>query len=370
MTGRTRNALLGLVTFASFAAAVVIVTLLYPAHPARSQSAPAGKTAGEVFKNVQVLKNIPANQLIPSMRFIASSLGVHCEFCHVEGAFYKDTKRPKITARHMIAMELAINKQNFGGRTEVTCYTCHRGMTHPVGVPVLSEEAASRSAEGANHTPPPSADEILAKFAEASGGASAVGKISSRVLTGTVLDPQGHTAPVEIADKAPDQRRISAHLAHGEMLRVYDGSAGWSQNPGRPAAALSGADLAAAKLNADLHLAVNLHQKFSHLHPIRPEMIGGHEAYGLIGFNPGEPPVRFYFDSQSGLLARMITVTPTPLGDIPLQVDYADYRKTGGVAVPYHQAFVTPEGAFAITIDHVRQNAPVSESEFAKPGSK
>ena len=47
------------------------------------------------FKNIQVLKDIPADQLIPAMQFITASLGVECEFCHVEGAFEKDDKKPK-----------------------------------------------------------------------------------------------------------------------------------------------------------------------------------------------------------------------------------------------------------------------------------
>src|ERR1700678_2099865 len=87
----------------------------------------AAKKAEEQFKNIQVLKGIPADQLIPAMQFITASLGVECEFCHVQGAFEKDDKKPKETARKMIAMMFAINKDNFAGHREVTCYSCHRG---------------------------------------------------------------------------------------------------------------------------------------------------------------------------------------------------------------------------------------------------
>src|SRR5271169_2462144 len=98
------------------------------------------QTAEQHFKNIQVLKNIPADQLIPSMQFIAASLGVECEFCHVEHAMDKDDKKTKLSARKMITMMMAINHASFNDDLEVTCYTCHRGVAHPVSTPVLSAD--------------------------------------------------------------------------------------------------------------------------------------------------------------------------------------------------------------------------------------
>src|SRR3979490_943810 len=87
----------------------------------------ATKTSEQVYKNIQVLKGVPADQLIPAMQFITASLGVQCDFCHLENAFEKDDKETKQTARKMMRMMFAINKENFDGHREVTCYACHRG---------------------------------------------------------------------------------------------------------------------------------------------------------------------------------------------------------------------------------------------------
>ncbi len=38
--------------------------------------APAARTAAQAYKNIQVLKDIPNTQLIPTMRFISTALGV------------------------------------------------------------------------------------------------------------------------------------------------------------------------------------------------------------------------------------------------------------------------------------------------------
>ena len=73
----------------------------------------AAKPAEEVYKNIVQLKGTPADQLMPAMQFISSSLGVQCDFCHVQGKMEADDKGAKRTAREMMAMQAAINKEVF-----------------------------------------------------------------------------------------------------------------------------------------------------------------------------------------------------------------------------------------------------------------
>jgi hypothetical protein len=136
-------------TFLVGMAAIVLSTILVGGARTQSAAAAGPKTAVQQFKNIQVLKDIPADQLIPAMQFITASLGVECEFCHVEGAFEKDDKKPKQTARVMMGMMFTINQDNFDGHREVTCYSCHRGSTDPVATPAGDGGAAkSRNGSG------------------------------------------------------------------------------------------------------------------------------------------------------------------------------------------------------------------------------
>ena len=48
----------------------------------------------------------------------------------------------------------------------------------------------------------------------------------------------------------------------------------------------------------------------------------------------GQPVAQFYFD-EAGLLVRMIRFTRTPVGEVPTQIDYSDYREVAGVKIPF-----------------------------------
>jgi len=194
---RTVFAVAGLVS------ALALVILVAQAQSVPAQSVPAGrKMAEEVYKNIQVFKGVPADQVIPSMQFISASLGVDCEHCHVEHAFDKDDKKPKQTARKMIQMMFAINKDNFNGHREVTCYSCHHGASDPVGTPLIADEEpkleprGAMNAGGTNPVVMPTADQLLEKFVQALGGADALQKISSRVEKGTLTVFGGRQFPV------------------------------------------------------------------------------------------------------------------------------------------------------------------------------
>jgi photosynthetic reaction center cytochrome c subunit len=161
-----------------------------PASFAAAQQLPQaldGKTAGQVFKNIKVLTDAPADQLAQSMHVIKASVGLDCEECHVEGDFPADAKQPKIIARQMMQMVLDLNKNSFKGQPEITCYTCHRGSPDPVGVAMLPIAQAPKEAKVAL----PSVDQILAKYVEALGGEGALRRLSSRVITGTQYIPTG-----------------------------------------------------------------------------------------------------------------------------------------------------------------------------------
>ncbi|HEX5732593.1 MAG TPA: photosynthetic reaction center cytochrome c subunit family protein [Blastocatellia bacterium] len=82
------------------------------------------------YKNIQVLKGLPASRLEPIMFAFKNSLGVDCTYCHVKDQFEKDDKPAKQMGRKMIGLTRDWNAK-LGGSTRVTCNTCHRGQPRP-----------------------------------------------------------------------------------------------------------------------------------------------------------------------------------------------------------------------------------------------
>ena len=326
------------------------------------------KTTDQAFKNIQVLKAIPADQLIPAMQFITASLGVECDFCHVQGAFEKDDKKPKQTARKMMQMMFAINKDNFDGHREVTCYSCHRGHNKPLGTPVIAEEEVKPEAvaEGLEQSGP-AADPILDKYVQSLGGTAAINKVSSRVEKGVAKIPGGREFPIDVFVKAPDKRISILHLPNGDSITAYDGQKGWLGSPGRPAHEMSTAESQAARLDAELHLATEIRHIFQDFKVGVAEKIGGREATLVIASREGQPPVKLYFDRDSGLLLRMVRYTESPLGLNPTQIDYSDYRDESGVKTPFRWTIARPGGRFTIQINKIQQNVPVDDAKFQEP---
>ncbi|HVG25758.1 MAG TPA: c-type cytochrome [Thermoanaerobaculia bacterium] len=98
----------------------------------------AKKPAGEVFRNVQLMKDVPADRFLRIMDTgYRQSLGVSCDYCHVEDRWETDEKRPKRAAREMILMTRMINNhltklaEINTEEASVNCTTCHRGYVKP-----------------------------------------------------------------------------------------------------------------------------------------------------------------------------------------------------------------------------------------------
>ncbi|HUK31832.1 MAG TPA: c-type cytochrome [Candidatus Acidoferrum sp.] len=347
-----------------------------------TQAAPAAavKKAPEQFKNIQVLKDLDADKLQPAMQFIAASLGVECNFCHVQEngpdgrprtVYEKDDKREKGTARKMMQMTMDLNKNSFNGNRQITCDTCHRGSSSPVSVPAVLEAEGERPQPPANAAPPaapPNADKILANYLDALGGADAVAKITTRVEKGNVLVGTSST-PYDVYMKAPNKRVSFSHGPNGDSITAFDGTAGWMGGGRGGPRDMQATDSMSAMVDAAVAFPASLKTVFPQMRAGRPDKIGDKDVYVLTGRGPGAPLTRLYFDEQTGLLVRVVRLNDAGLGFMPVQVDYSDYRAVDGVKIPFHWTLSRPGGRFSIQIDSAQQNVPIDDSKFMKPAA-
>src|SRR5262245_42407345 len=174
-----------------------------PAAPAQ----PEDKPAEQVYKNIQVLKGMPASRLMSAMSRITQSIGVDCAHCHVPDALDKDDKPAKQTTRKMFDLVRTINTTL--GANRVTCYTCHRGQPQPASMPPAPANTASKSELSAPEIKPADAkatvDAILDQYVQALGGRAVLERVTTRVMTGTMVTQGGMKAPLEVYEKAPNK---------------------------------------------------------------------------------------------------------------------------------------------------------------------
>jgi len=130
---------------------------------------------------------------------------------------------------------------------------------------------------------------------------------------------------------------------------------------------MSAAENAAARIDADLYLPVHLKTLYQKFVVEAGDKIDGHETYLVVGRNEGQPPLRLYFEKDSSLLLRLIRYAETPLGRNPTQIDYADYRDSNGVKIPFRWTLSRPGNQFTIQVEQVQQNVPVDDVKFAPP---
>ncbi len=322
--------------------------------PQAPPAAEADRPAEQAFKNIKVLTGMPASQLMPVMHLMRASLGARCDLCHVtEGNRYDlDTKKEKETARKMIRMVLAINKDNFEGRTVVTCNTCHRGGEHPVRVPPIGQGQFEDTTHGGEveegREKLPAAAEVLDRYIQALGGRAALEAVQSRVSRGTLLRMKledsgtpkaravnrGQEDPFEIVQQAPDRVTVTVGPTSQQMVQRVEGTSGTFQGP-RGERPMTPQEVALLAERTDLRKDLKLRDRADKARVVGREPLDGKDAIVLRMSGDGGASQTLYFDAGTGLLRRQIINRPTVLGPDPEQTDFDDYRDVGGVKVPF-----------------------------------
>ena len=338
--------------------------------------------AEQYFKNITALKGTAVNQFMSTMGFFSASLGENCTYCHVpesagDWARYADDNETKQTARKMIVMVNALNRTYFGGKREVTCYSCHRGLDRPRVTPGIAElygptipaEPDELVTDGPTS---PTAEQILDKYLRALGGADRLAAVKSYIAKGVFRgfsDPEKR--PVEIYAKAPEQRTIIVHTAGGDSTTTFSGRAGWLAAPNMdspmPVVELTGGDLEGAQLEAQLSFPAGIKQALKQWRAGYPSTIDDRKVQLVQGTADGRYPINLYFDDESGLLVRLVHFTDSPVGLSPTQVDYSDYRDVSGVKMPFRWTSSWLDGRTTTELSEVEPNATVDNGRFTKP---
>jgi hypothetical protein len=358
---------------------------------AAAQSAPPAtaaakpQIAGEVFKNVSTstLKGLTVDDFIASMGVISADLGLDCADCHPGAGSDKvdwlfDTPRKK-TARKMIEMVAVINRTNFNGAQFVTCFTCHHGRLRPSTTIALDNLYGPPNDEKddilAPTTEGPSATQVIDKYIQALGGAQRLAGLTSFIATGSSAGygGLGGGGQFQIFGKAPDQRAViiqfKDHPERGNSARAYNGRTGWIKSPRGLLGEyeVTGSELDGQRLDAQLAFPGQIRQVLTGLRAANPDSINDREVNVIQGTGPKGILATLSFDKETGLLVRIVRYGKSPVGRVPTQFDYSDYRDVGGIKFPFKITFSWLDGRDAYQLSDVKTNVPIDPAVFGRP---
>ena len=357
--------------------------------------------AEQVFKNVQALKGIPVDDFLQTMGLMAAALQFDCSDCHVGAGTDKvdwaaDTPRKRMV-RNMVNMVTEINRNNFGGRQMVTCWSCHRNRDKPLTTPVMATIYGMPPYEPDDVIGPSplssSAESILDRYVQAAGGAQRLAGLTSFVGKGTSVSFGGFGGggAVEIVAKAPDKRStiilFKEETGRGDQIRTYDGRTGWVRTPLNVLGEfqLMGGDLDGARFDAQLSFPAQIKDIVTNLKSGPPTSITDlpapssqaslldatseqtHVVDVVQGTGPRGLLVTLYFDKGTGLLLRELRYSCSPIGRVPTQIDFADYRDVNGVKLPFRITYAWLDGRDSILLREITTNVPVDEAKFGRP---
>jgi hypothetical protein len=322
------------------------------------------QTAEQRFKNIQIFKGLPATQLEPTMAFISGSLGVRCNYCHVPNSFDKDDKPTKVTARRMIKMVLDLNKGSFNGQSAVSCFTCHRGKPTPVSIPVVGQNLWAPNPSPTPAASLPSVKQILDRYVQALGGAEALTKITSRSAKGSRIGADGVLVPEEVHQKAPDKILTVTSYPNVVFSNGFNGTAAWAHSSREGATPLPEQLLVQIKRDAVFYKELKTEELYSSLTVLGRGSVRDAEAYVIQATPVNGAVEKLFFDVATGLLVRRYTESDTPLGKLPLQMDYEDYREIDGIKQPFLIHWSMPGRIWGRKIDEIKQNVQLDDARF------
>jgi hypothetical protein len=359
---------------------LVAAAFVYPRGAAPQKTPPElpeNQPAETVFKNIQALKGMPAGDLQGAMSFIASSLNVDCDHCHVQD-FSKDERKEKLRAREMIRMVRQINEESFEGKNTVNCFTCHQGHAEPMALapivppPPRATEAASGKPAG---PPLPSVREVLGRYVLALGGQEALDRVKSRILKTVRLDGGNSGSVTMIFQKGPG-RVLRSRESPGYSLWVgSNGTHAWAEDSLKSYwGLLNTFEQHAILRDAEMYQGSRLESQYSSVKVKAAEKLRDEDTYVVSGTSPEGTSEDFYFSVETGLLLGRHIEEQTVFGGFQVRADFEDYREIGGVKMPFVVKWSSPGGAWgtrtSFKVLDVQQNENIPDEKFEGPPSK
>jgi outer membrane lipoprotein-sorting protein len=210
---------------------------------------------------------------------------------------------------------------------------------------------------------------VFAKYLKSVGAPEQLAKFTSFSATGTYAgyETEQMEVPAEVYARAPNQMATIARSTAGTSAKVFDGRTGWRLQPDTPMPLLplTGGNLTGAAIEAMVWFPAGIQRAFNQWQ-IGVTAINDRDIVVAHGTNPGQPPVRLYFD-EAGRLVRLMHWTTTSVGAVPTRIDFSDFRTVAGIQMPFQWTRTWTNNQVVIQLKEVRPNVAIDAARFGRP---
>ncbi|MGH9593956.1 MAG: hypothetical protein ACRD5L_12760 [Bryobacteraceae bacterium] len=217
--------------------------------------------------------------------------------------------------------------------------------------------------------PLPSAESILDRYVEVTGGKQAYQKRKSEISRGTVeyaaLGIKG--AYVRYAAE-PDNYYSTLEIEGlGKVEMGVTGGVAWESSALLGPRIKSGVERAEAIREATLNASLDWRRLYSKVNTEGVETIDGEECYKVVMTPPEGHPETAYFEKKSGLEVKLTAIGVTQMGEIPMELVVSEYKNLGGILAPAKVTQKAGGQELTILLDTVEANPKIPQERFDLP---
>lgn len=215
----------------------------------------------------------------------------------------------------------------------------------------------------------PTAEAVLNRYVEVTGGAEAYRTLKSQTATGSlVFKAMGLKASIKTF-AIPNNGLVVLDLPGMGEIRsgVRDGIA-WELSPMQGPRLLEGAEKENSMRMTRLDAPIRWKELYKEVKVDGEEEIDGRRCFRLV-MDPvsGNKPETSWYDAESGLLVKSRVILESPMGEMPLETRMDDYRQIGSFRVPFKMIQKAGPQEIETTMEEVRWNVDLPANQFDVP---
>ncbi|HEX3253202.1 MAG TPA: tetratricopeptide repeat protein [Pyrinomonadaceae bacterium] len=211
----------------------------------------------------------------------------------------------------------------------------------------------------------PTVDELLAKYLEAMGGASALKAVTTRTIKGTV-DVVGKMRGGKFETYAEAPNKIATIIdtqPMGKSKVCFNGRSGWTL-ASTGVRVLKGLELSSLQRQANFYSAITMKNDYAKITLAGKSKIGYREVF-VLDLQPASGSVdRVYFDAQTYLPVRVNTVAMLGAIAAPVEIYLDDWRGVEGIKYPFSLTQSFGKLTLVFTVNEIKHNVPIDASMF------